>query len=330
MTASKDCTLRCWQVSYDADHTPAASKCTAVCDAHTQSVAAVSVHKPTGAARPGVCRFASGSWDNSVKLWEVPVQEPAAADEARSKRRRGESGAGEASPTSPMPSASLEGHSQAVTCVSWNAGGNRVVSGSYDHSVRVWDVETASCSRTIVGGGKGARVVSCIDTCPQEDAYICACYRLPCTCICILCVGVDASTIGCLEMVAEQTTSRCGLLIAPMQTARAVSGYSDHVVRLWDQRAHGDPTPRALVLCSALPHAACRVACIMLCCARVLALLPAAVLQRPPCPLCASLRTQPGYARPTRPTCQPPSVAFVPATAAIPTPTQPCCVGVCS
>ena len=185
MTASKDCTLRCWQVSYDADHTPAASKCTAVCDAHTQSVAAVSVHKPTGAARPGVCRFASGSWDNSVKLWEGPVQEPAAADEARSKRRRGESGAGEASPTSPMPSASLEGHSQAVTCVSWNAGGNRVVSGSYDHSVRVWDVETASCSRTIVGGGKGARVVSCIDTCPQEDAYICACYRLPCTCICI-------------------------------------------------------------------------------------------------------------------------------------------------
>ena len=60
-------------------------------------------------------------------------------------------------------------------------------------------------------------------------------------------VGVDASTIGCLGMVAEQTTSRCGLLIAPMQTARAVSGYSDHVVRLWDQRAHGDPTPRALV-----------------------------------------------------------------------------------
>ena len=45
----------------------------------------------------------------------------------------------------PQPGKVLKGHTDPVMCVAVTADGRRVVSGSLDKTVRVWDVETGQC-----------------------------------------------------------------------------------------------------------------------------------------------------------------------------------------
>jgi WD40 repeat protein len=56
-------------------------------------------------ARAQSLRFASGSWDTTVKLWDV------ATDAAGGR------------PVSLEPAASMPGHTQAVSCLCWPEGG---------------------------------------------------------------------------------------------------------------------------------------------------------------------------------------------------------------
>jgi WD40 repeat protein len=42
------------------------------------------------------------------------------------------------------------GHTNTVTDVDWNPEGNRLVSGSTDDTIRVWDTETASVLITLI------------------------------------------------------------------------------------------------------------------------------------------------------------------------------------
>jgi len=43
----------------------------------------------------------------------------------------------------------LCGHSDGVVCLQFS--GNRVVSGSYDHTIRIWDLETRTCTHVLAG-----------------------------------------------------------------------------------------------------------------------------------------------------------------------------------
>ena len=71
---------------------------------------------------------ASGSWDQSVRIWDAATFEPAAA---------------------------LAGHEGAITSIVYSPDGSRVFSGSRDHSIRVWDTRTHEAIATIVGHGYG-------------------------------------------------------------------------------------------------------------------------------------------------------------------------------
>ncbi|KAH8743408.1 WD40-repeat-containing domain protein [Diaporthe sp. PMI_573] len=67
-------------------------------------------------------RLASGSGDNTVKVWD-------AATGAYMQ--------------------TLEGHGLPVTSAAFSADGQRLASGSHDKTVKVWDVATGACAQTL-------------------------------------------------------------------------------------------------------------------------------------------------------------------------------------
>lgn len=69
------------------------------------------------------------------------------------------------------PKVSLQAHTSKVSGVSWgnyekfqsdnaSAASSQLITGSWDHSLKVWDVERQDCLLTL----NGSRVVSCLDT----------------------------------------------------------------------------------------------------------------------------------------------------------------------
>jgi WD40 repeat protein len=77
---------------------------------------------------PDGSRVASGSGDNTVRVWDVQT--------------------GQCQHT-------LEGHSARVTSAVFSPDGSRVASGSWDHTVRAWDVQTGQCQHTLEGHSGG-------------------------------------------------------------------------------------------------------------------------------------------------------------------------------
>jgi WD40 repeat protein len=67
------------------------------------------------AVSPDGRTIVSGSWDNTVKVWE--------AESGRLLR-------------------SLEGHTGGVNAVAVSPDGRTIVSGSWDHTIRAWNLES--------------------------------------------------------------------------------------------------------------------------------------------------------------------------------------------
>ena len=53
----------------------------------------------------------------------------------------------------------LKGHSDSVTSVSFSRDGKRVVSGSFDETVRIWDAETGQQQQELKGHSDYVRSV---------------------------------------------------------------------------------------------------------------------------------------------------------------------------
>jgi WD40 repeat protein len=77
--------------------------------------------------------LASGSWDRTVRLWEVPTGKLLAT---------------------------LEGHTKAVTSVAWSPDGKALASGALDNTVRLWEVPTGKPLATLEGHTTGVTSVA--------------------------------------------------------------------------------------------------------------------------------------------------------------------------
>jgi len=84
---------------------------------HSSEVSSVA-WSPDGSA------IASGSWDDTVKVWD---------------------------PFTGRALMTLEGHRNRVNCVAWSPDGSRIASGSWDETVKIWDAEKGTALRTLTG-----------------------------------------------------------------------------------------------------------------------------------------------------------------------------------
>ena len=76
--------------------------------------------------------FASGSYDETVKIWDVK---------------------------SGKELKTLEGHSDCVNSVCWSPDGKYLASGSYDATVKIWDAKSGECILTFEGHSSSVRSV---------------------------------------------------------------------------------------------------------------------------------------------------------------------------
>ncbi|KAG6828103.1 hypothetical protein H0H92_009188 [Tricholoma furcatifolium] len=153
VSGSTDRTVRIWDLT--------TGRCTHVFGGHTSTVRCLAIVKPEwvdveqeggGFAKerwPKRALIVTGSRDHSLRVWTLPRPgEP--------EYRCFEADDGEVDPTdvcdaeeNPYHRVHLEGHDHAVRALA--ARGRTLVSGSYDCSVRIWDIVTGQCKHVLTG-----------------------------------------------------------------------------------------------------------------------------------------------------------------------------------
>ncbi|KAI9439389.1 WD40 repeat-like protein [Russula earlei] len=158
VSGSTDRTVRVWDIP--------AGRCTHVFGGHTSTVRCLAIVKPEwvevdvdpddgddgrGNVRmekwPKRPLIVTGSRDRSLRVWHLP--RPGDPDEANFDPEDGWVISQVDVDKNPYHKLHLEGHQQAVRALA--ARGRTLVSGSYDSTVRVWDIITGTCRWVLEG-----------------------------------------------------------------------------------------------------------------------------------------------------------------------------------
>lgn len=160
-TASKDRTLRLWQVdTEDAKNHPATVSASKVLRGHSAAVECVSSQK----SGDMVC---SGSWDSTINLWQTSLSD--VDGDLSSFKKRKTNGVVNDSQSEGEAVSTLVGHTNCVSSVLWPEA-ETIYSASWDHSIRTWDVETGTATWSMFCG----KVLNYIDVGGESSALVCA------------------------------------------------------------------------------------------------------------------------------------------------------------
>lgn len=129
-SASQDQTVMIWEWNIETN----AVDCIYVCKGHERGVDSL-------ATSPSSKLLASGSWDTMLKIWSCELHNE--DDEGvASKRLKGEQ--------TRTPISTLSGHREAISGIEWLTE-DSVLTGSWDHTLRVWDLAQGGIKSEING-----------------------------------------------------------------------------------------------------------------------------------------------------------------------------------
>lgn len=128
-SASQDQTVMIWEWNIETN----AVDCIYVCKGHERGVDSL-------ATSPSRKLLASGSWDTMLKIWscELHTEE----EEVANKRSKGEQ--------TRTPISTLSGHREAISGIEWITE-DTILTGSWDHTLRVWDLAQGGIKSEING-----------------------------------------------------------------------------------------------------------------------------------------------------------------------------------
>ncbi|GAU94382.1 hypothetical protein RvY_06164 [Ramazzottius varieornatus] len=133
LTASHDQTVALWNIDEGGKNVSPR----AFFRGHANSVDALSLS-------PDRKKFCSVSWDKTLKIWSLEDDATEEIAAPADKKFKGENRKN----LTKTPEMTLPGHKEAVSCCAWT-GKTEIITGSWDHSIRIWDVELGGVSRQL-------------------------------------------------------------------------------------------------------------------------------------------------------------------------------------
>ena len=126
--------------------------------------------------------LASADWDGNFCVWKVPDLKGASdsalieGDDRRRKKKKNKISRDKSEDTNmPVeevsPMVCIKGHTNNISGIVWSQGSgsamcnSNIITSSYDHSIKSWDIETQDNIVTL----NGSKVVSCLGRCHNSD-----------------------------------------------------------------------------------------------------------------------------------------------------------------
>ena len=137
ITASHDQTALIWEWNEESNSVI----CQNVCRGHAASVDGIAINH-------ACTQFCTVSWDSLIKIWSTDPLENKSEEESTSVSKKKKT-TGSKVPTK-VPLMTLSGHKEGVSSCEWSSL-NEIMTASWDHTIKLWDVEHATNKSTING-----------------------------------------------------------------------------------------------------------------------------------------------------------------------------------